>query len=111
VIPITLRAAVVIDADGEAPVTYTPASSDTFALNDLPGILEVSNASGSPINVTPVDGGKTPYGSAAAALAAIAVPATTGKRRIKLLPAWADSTGVVTVAFSATASVTCEFYR
>jgi hypothetical protein len=106
----TLRAAQAIDQSGVLASTYTPASSDTFALNDLPATLEVVNGSGASINVTPVDGGHTAYGTAAAALTPIPV-AAAAKKRIKIPVSWADSTGLVTVAFSATTSVTCEFYR
>ncbi len=106
----TLRAAQVLDPDGELASTYTPASSDTFSVNDLPAILEVVNGSGGSINVTLVDGTRTINGTAAAALSAVAV-AAAAKRRFKLLPSYADSTGVVTVNFSATASITCECYR
>ena len=107
----TLRAAQVIDVDGELASTYTPASSDTFPVADLPAILEVSNGSGGSINVTLVDGGRTTAGSAAAALTPVAV-AAAAKRRFKLTRDYQDvTTGLVTVNFSATASITCEFYR
>lgn len=106
-----LRAATLIDEDGAAPATYTPAASDTFSVNDLPAILEVRNASGGSINVTRVDGGRTTAGTAAAAISATAV-ANNATHRFKLTSAFADtSTGLVTVNFSGTTSVTCEFYR
>jgi hypothetical protein len=108
----TLRAAVTVDRSGvgTAVIPYTPASSDTFSINDLPGTLRVSNGSGGTINVTPVDGGKTDLGSNAAALSAQAI-AASGTRHFVLTPTMADATGVVTVNFSATASVLCEFTR
>lgn len=109
----TLRAAQVIDFDGELPATFTPTSSDTFPVSDLPGILEVNNGSGASINVTIVDGGRTSAGTAAAAIPPVAV-AAAAKKRIKLTAVYADTSAsppAVTVNFSATASVTCEFYR
>lgn len=107
----TLRAAQVIDVDGELASTYTPASSDTFPVADLPAVLEVNNGSGGSINVTLVDGGRTSAGTAAAALSAVAI-ANGAKRRFKLTSTYQDvSTGLVTVNFSATSSVTCEFFR
>lgn len=106
-----LRTVTVIDEDGAAPVTYTPASSDTFSVNDLPAILEVRNASGGSINVTRVDGGRTTAGTAAAALSATAV-ANAATHRFKLTSAFQDPTSrEVTVNFSATSGVTCEFYK
>jgi hypothetical protein len=110
--PITLRAATTVDQAGAGTVItpYTPAASDTFSVNDLPATLRISNANGSSINVTPVDGGKSPLGTAAAALAAVAVANAT-VRHFKLVPSMADSTGVVTVAFSATSGVSCELTR
>lgn len=108
----TLRAAVTVDQSGVGTTItpYTPASSDTFAINDLPATLRVSNGSGGSINVTVVDGGKTPLGTVAAALTPSAVAASAVKS-FKLTAAMADPTGVVTVNFSATATISCEFTR
>ncbi len=108
----TLRTAVTVDQAGVGTTItpYTPASSDTFSVNDLPATLRVSNGSGGSINVTLVDGGKTGLGTAAAALAAVPVAAAAVKA-FKLTSTMADSTGVVTVNFSATASISCEFTR
>ncbi len=107
----TLRTpAQVIDFDGELASTYTPTTSDTFSINDLPAILEIVNGSGGSINYTLVDGGRTAAGSTAAALTPIAI-AAAAKRRFKLTKDYADSSGVVTVLLSAVSSVTAEFYR
>ncbi len=110
----TLRSAQTIDRAGTGTTitSYTPASSDTFSLADLPATLRVANASGSPINVTVVDGGRTSLGTAAAALSASSVPATTGVKSFVLTATMADpSTQLVTVNFSATTSVSCELTR
>ena|ERR1043165_3962267 len=107
----TLRTpAQVIDFDGELAAPYTPTTSDTFSTNDLPGILEINNASGGSINYTLVDGGRTGAGTAAAALTPIAI-AAGAKRRFKLTKDYAASDGTVTVLLSAVSSVTAEFYR
>ncbi len=108
----TLRSAVNVDQAGAGTVltSYTPASSDTFSINDLPATLRVHNGSGGSINVTVVDGGKTALGTSAAALSASAVAASAVKA-FKLVPAMAGPDGLVTVNFSATATVNCEFTR
>lgn len=108
----TLRAAVAVDQSGAGTTItpYTPASSDTVSINDLPATLRVSNGSGGSINVTIVDGGKTPLGTSAAALSASAVAASAVKS-YKLTAAMADSSGNVTINFSATASVSCELTK
>jgi hypothetical protein len=107
----TLRTpAQVIDFDGELAAPYSPTVSDTFSINDLPGILEINNASGGSINYTLVDGGRTGAGTAAAALTPVAI-AAGAKRRFKLTKDYADSTGVVTVTLSAVTTVTAEFYK
>lgn len=99
-----------IDFNGEPANPYTPASSDTFGVNDLPGILEVNNGSGASITVTQVDGSTTPNGTPAAAIAGTTVTAGQ-KQRFKLTAAYAGSGQTVQVNFSATTTVTCDFYR
>ena len=108
----TLRTAEAVNSAGAgtALTPYTPASSDTFSVNDLPAFLRVINGAGAPINVTFTDGGRTALGTAAAALSASAVTNGTSKM-FKLTSTMADSTGLVTAAFSATTSITCEFFR
>lgn len=86
-------------------------SSDTISGNDIANgaILEVKNASGGSINVTFTDPGHTPAGNTGTQ-AAIAVAAGTTKR-IKPAPALVDpSSNLITVNYSATASVTYELY-
>lgn len=69
-------------------------------------ILQVTNGSGAPINVTFVDPGKTPAGNAATEdPAPVAAGAT---RRWKLTHAFVGSDKKITVQFSAQASVTAE---
>lgn len=90
-------------------ITYsTPASSDTIAsASGVVQFLHVKNASGAPITVTLVDAGLTPAGSAATN-PTVSVPATTGDKMIGPLPnsLASSSTGLITVTYSATTSVT-----
>ena len=86
-------------------------ASDTINghLADLGAILEVSNGSGGSINVTFSDPGKTPAGNAGSA-SAVAV-ANGAKKRFKLHSGLVDpATGLITVGFSGTTSVTYELY-
>lgn len=93
---------------GLAPVYSAVSASDTIA--PVPGsqlFLHVKNANAGACTVTLVDGGKTPAGSSAAS-PTVSVPATTGDRMIGPLPrSMVDSsTGLITVTYSVTASVT-----
>jgi len=107
----TLRTpAQTIDADGELDAPYSPTTSDTFSINDLPAILEINNASGGSINYTLVDGGRTTAGTAAAALTPVAI-ANGARRRFKLGKEYAASDGLVTVTLSSVSSVTASFYK
>ena len=93
---------------GATPVYSTPSSSDTIAAaNGVVQFLHVKNASGSSITVTLVDAGTTPAGSAATN-PTVTVPATTGDKMIGPLPnsLASSSTGLITVNYSATTSVT-----
>jgi len=92
---------------GIASTLATPLSSEVVpAQDDL--ILHVVNASGSPITVTITDPGTTPSGSAATN-PTISVPATTGNVFARLPQSLAANTGLITVGFSSTTSVTAEW--
>jgi hypothetical protein len=97
-------------ATGVASNMQTPLTTETvLPSEDL--VLHVRNASGSSINVTFTDAGRTAGGSAATN-PVTAVPATTGERFIYVPQAWMDtSTGLISVTFSATTSVTAEWLR
>lgn len=84
-------------------------SSDTISGNYVGGILVVTNGSGSSINVTVTDPGRTPLGNTATN-AAIAV-ANGASKAIKLTSAMVNSaTNLITVTFSATTTVTYVLY-
>jgi len=97
-------------ATGLAPVYSTPTASDTF-LPDDGLVLHVKNANASATNVTVVDGGATAAGNPGTA-AAVSVPATTGDRMIAVSRAAVNpATGLITVTYSVTASVTAALIR
>lgn len=84
-------------------------SSDTINGNYAGGYLVVVNGAGAPINVTIADPGRTALGNTGTN-AAIAVTNGTSKA-IKLTSAMVDSaTNLITVAFSATTSITYVLY-
>ena len=95
---------------GVAPVYNTAASSDTYDLQ--PGtkyLLHVKNGGGSSINVTPTDVASVSPVGASAFTPSPVIAVTNAQERLILLDAnrFRDpTTGKVTVAFSATASVT-----
>jgi hypothetical protein len=106
-----------ITVTGAAVARSAVAASDTIdggAIGDRGVILDVNNASGGSINVTIGDPGQTPAGNAAAGSPAgrvVAVPAGA-QRQIYVGPKNVDpATGVVTITYSATTSVTAEAYR
>lgn len=88
--------------------------SDTISGNlaSAGAILEVKNGSGSSINVTFTDPGRTAYGSTAASgLATPVAVANAATKRWKLHAGLVDpATNLITVAFSAITSVTYELY-
>lgn len=83
-------------------------SSDTISGNYVGGYLVVTNGSGSSINVTITDPGRTPLGNTGTN-AAIAV-ANAATKAIKLTAAMVNSSNLITVAFSATTTVTYVLY-
>lgn len=98
---------------GLAPVYSAVTASDTIAqAGGVATFLHVKNANAAACTVTLVDGGKTPAGSAAAN-PTVVVPATTGDRMIGPLPnSLADpSTGLITVQYSVTPSVTAALVQ
>ena len=96
---------------GLAPAYSAVNASDTVT-PQANLFLHVKNANASPCTVTLVDASKTPAGSAATN-PTVSVPATTGDRMIGPLPeVMADvSTGLITVQYSVTASVTAALLR
>lgn len=103
-----LLTAQAVSRTGLAPVYSAVSASDTIAVPSGSLLfLHVKNGNASPCTVTLVDNGKTPAGSSATN-PTVSVPATTGDRMIGPLPAsMADpSTGLVTVTYSPTATVT-----
>lgn len=99
-----------------AATTVSPAavtSSDTVSSSDIGSfgaLLNVINGSGGSINVTIADPGTTAVGNAGTAVAQ-AVPAGAD-RWFRLSPAHVNpATGVATVAFSGTTSVTYKLIR
>ena len=106
-----------ITAAGAAITRSAVSASDTIdggQIGDRGVVLDVNNGSGSSINVTIGDPGLTPAGNAAAGSPAgrvVAVPAGA-QRQIYVGPKNVDpSTGVATITYSATTTVTAEAYR
>lgn len=106
-----------ITAAGAAVARTAVSASDTIdggAIGDRGVVLDVNNGSGGSINVTVGDPGLTPAGNPASGSPAgrvIAVPAGQ-QRQIYIGPKNVDpSTGVATITYSATTSVTAEAYR
>jgi hypothetical protein len=101
-----------ISAAGLAPTFTAVNASDTITAD--PGsklFLEVKNANAASCTVTITDAGSTPAGSAASN-PTVTVPATTGDRMIALSSLMAaPATGLITVSYSVTASVTAAVFR
>ena len=92
--------------------TYSTAvsASDTITMNAPYMILEVVNAGGSSDTVTVVDASRSPAGNLGTSQT-VSVPATTGRKRIRIPREAADpTTGLVTVTHSFTTSVTCGLF-
>jgi hypothetical protein len=104
-------------AAGGAIARIAVNSTDTISGSDIGDrgvILDVNNASGGSINVTVGDPGTTPAGNAASGSPAgrvVAVPAGA-QRDIYISPRNVDpATGVATITYSSTTSVTAECTR
>lgn len=104
--------AVGLTAAGNQSPPAAVSSSDTISAADIGSrgaALRVITA-GTTTNVTVADPGHTASGNAGTPVA-VAVGATAAKM-IYIPPSAVNrSTGVATVAYSATSSVTCELYR
>jgi hypothetical protein len=81
-------------------------ASETISKAYVGKILKVSNASGGSINVTFTDPGTTPAGNTGTQAAAAVADGAT--RMWRLTRAFVGSDDLITVAFSATTSVTAE---
>lgn len=101
---------------GVAPTYGAVAASDTFLnIGDERTYLHVQNGSGASINVT-ITARKTSVkvpgvGQLAIANLVIAVPATSERIIGPFSEAFNDSDGLVTVGYSATATVTAGVFR
>lgn len=106
-----------IVATGAAIARSAVAASDTIAgsvIADRGVVLDVSNASGSSINVTISDPGTTPAGNPASGSPAGRVVAVGAgaQKQIFVGPKNVDpATGFATITYSAQATVTAEAYR
>lgn len=96
---------------GLQPVYTAVTASDTFTIDD-DLFLHVKNAGGTVCNVVLVDASLTPGGNPANS-PLVAVPITTGDRMIGPIPIQyvSTSTGLVTVTYSFTTSVTAALLR
>jgi len=105
-----LLSAQTIVLTGLQPVYTAVNASDTITPDD--GLfLHVKNANAAACTVTLDDAGTTPGGSAAAD-PTVVVPATTGDRMIPIPRAFVNpATGLITVTYSVTASVTAALVR
>lgn len=94
---------------GNAPTLAAVNSSDTVAADDSMW-LHVNNGGGGSINVTISDGGSTPAGNPASTTAR-AVPA--GQARLFPLTSRTNDggTGLTTISYSGTTSVTAAVFR
>lgn len=106
-----------VPATGNTPNLSAVNASDTISGSDVGDrgvILHVTNGGGGSINVTVSDPGTTPAGNVAAGTPAgtvVAVANGTGKR-IYVGPRNVNpATGVATITYSGTTSVTAEAYR
>ena len=91
--------------------TYTAVNASDTITPDVNLFLHVKNANAAACTVTITDAGTTPAGSAATN-PTVSVPATTGDRMIPIFPSYVNpSTGLITVTYSVTASVTAALVR
>ena len=96
---------------GLAPAFTAVNASDTITADGSTYVLHVKNANAGACTVTLDDAGATPGGSGATD-PTVTVPATTGERLIYIPNALVNpATGVITVSYSPTASVTAALYR
>lgn len=91
-------------------VTYSAVTASDQFLPDDDLVYEVNNASGSSMNVTFTDAGSTPGGNLGQALV-VAVPAGQVRRTYVNRAFVNPTTGFITVAHSATATITAALVR
>lgn len=90
---------------------YTAVNASDTITPDTGLFLHVKNANAAACTVTITDSGTTPGGSAATN-PTVSVPATTGDRMIPIQPSYVNpATGVITVTYSVTASVTAALVK
>lgn len=104
-----------INVSGAAINRSAVTASDTISGDQLGNdgvVLDVNNANAGTCTVTVVDPGATPSGNPAASTGRVISIPTGGQRQI-LVPAASvnPSTGVATITYSPTSSVTAEAYR
>lgn len=105
-----LLAAQAVVAPSLTPVYTAVNSSDTIT-PDVGLFLHVKNANASACTVTITDAGTTPGGSPASN-PTVSVPASTGDRMIPIQPGYVNpTTGLITVSYSITASVTAALVK
>jgi len=96
---------------GLAPVLSAVNATDTITADGSTFVLHVKNANAGACTVTLTDAGSTPGGSSASN-PTVTVPATTGERFIYIPNSLVNpATGLITVGYSPTASVTAALYR
>lgn len=106
-IPVTTTAA--LGSAGTAAAPGAVAASETIDAKHVGHILEVTNGSGAPINVTFTDPGHTPAGNTGTQAAeSVAAGATRRWRLSGAFVGGPSNARAITVGFSATASVTAE---
>ena len=84
-------------------------ASDTINVDPQGLVLEVINGGGSPDTVTVVDPGATPAGSSATSPSQVVAAGT--RRHFRLNPAFANTSGIITVTHSFTTTVTYNLIR
>jgi hypothetical protein len=108
-----LLTATSVTSTATAVTAVAVASSDTIAAADIGvngALLNVINGSGGSINVTLSDPGTTGVGNAGTTVAQAV--ANSADRWFRLSPQHVNSsTGVATVSYSGTSSVTCKLIR
>lgn len=91
--------------------TYSAVNASDTITPDTGLFLHVKNANASPTVVTITDSGTTPGGSPATN-PTVSVPASTGDRMIPISPSYVNpATGLITVSYSVTASVTAALVK
>lgn len=96
---------------GLAPAFSAVNATDTITADGSTFVLHVKNANAGACTVTLDDAATTPSGSSPTD-PTVTVPATTGERLIYIPNSMVNpATGVISVSYSPTASVTAALYR